>query len=61
MLPCFIGDTDPGLERLLDEIEVTRSFWLVTHADTRRLARVEAFVSWLTVLATARQGRLLGL
>ena len=61
MLPCFIGDTDPGLVRLLEEVEVTRSFWLVTHADTRRLARVEAFVSWLTALATARQGRLLGL
>jgi DNA-binding transcriptional LysR family regulator len=60
MLPCFIGDTDPGLACVLNEIEVTRSFWLVTHADTRRLARVQAFVSWLTSLATARQGRLLG-
>jgi DNA-binding transcriptional LysR family regulator len=60
MLPRFIGDTDAGLARVLDDIEVTRSFWLVTHADTRRLARVQAFVSWLMSLAAARQSRLLG-
>jgi DNA-binding transcriptional LysR family regulator len=60
MLPCFIGDTDPQLVRVLDDIEIGRSFWLVTHADTRRLARVQAFVSWLMSVAAARQGRLLG-
>jgi DNA-binding transcriptional LysR family regulator len=60
MLPCFIGDSDPELVRVVEEIRITRSFWLVTHADTRRLARVQAFVSWLMSLATARQARLLG-
>ncbi|MDB5720870.1 MAG: Transcriptional regulator, LysR family [Alphaproteobacteria bacterium] len=60
MLPCFIGDTDPLLVRLLDEVRVTRSFWLVTHADTRPLARVKAFVSWLESVITARHDRLLG-
>jgi DNA-binding transcriptional LysR family regulator len=60
MLPCFIGDTDSSLVRLVEAVQVTRSFWLVTHADTRPLARVKAFVSWLQSVATARQERLLG-
>jgi DNA-binding transcriptional LysR family regulator len=60
VLPCFIGDADSELVRVLDDIAVTRSFWLVTHADTRQLPRVEAFVAWLTELAGARQSRLLG-
>lgn len=60
VLPCFIGDADAELTRVVDEIAVTRSFWLVTHADTRQLVRVEAFTAWLTQLAAARQGRLLG-
>ena len=60
VLPCFIGDADERLARVLDEVRITRSFWLVTHADTRRLARVQAFASWLMDLATSRQERLLG-
>ena len=60
VLPCFMGDADPGLARLLDEVVVTRSFWLVTHADTRRSARVGAFVDWLVAAVTANQPRLLG-
>lgn len=60
VLPCFIGDADAHLVRVLDDISVTRSFWLVTHADTRQLPRVDAFVAWLTELAGVRQPRLLG-
>jgi DNA-binding transcriptional LysR family regulator len=61
MLPCFIGDSDPELVRVLDPVRVARSFWLVTHADTRRLARVQAFVAWLTALTAGRQDHLLGI
>lgn len=60
VLPCFIGDADGALTRVLDDISVTRSFWLVTHADTRQLPRVDSFVAWLTELAGVRQARLLG-
>lgn len=60
VLPCFIGDADPLLARLLDDVVVTRSFWLVTHADTRRSGRVGAFVDWLTATAAANQAQLLG-
>jgi len=43
MLPTFIGDRDPNIVELLaDEKEIRRSFWLVTHSDTRGLARIEA-------------------
>jgi DNA-binding transcriptional LysR family regulator len=61
VLPCFIGDSDPNLERLLDEVSVTRSFWLVTHADTRRSGRVGAFVDWLIAVVASGQRQLLGL
>ncbi|HTU12831.1 MAG TPA: LysR family transcriptional regulator [Allosphingosinicella sp.] len=60
VLPCFIGDSDASLIRLLDSVVVRRSFWLVTHADTRRAGRIGAFTHWLTALVAARQGMLLG-
>lgn len=48
ILPCFIGDADPGLERLLpDAIDIGRSFWLVVHRDLRGVARVKLFIEWL--------------
>ena len=59
-LPCFIGDSDPALVRIVPEVRIERSFWLVTHQDTRRLARIEAFVDWLTGLVKAKRGLLLG-
>lgn len=60
-LPCFIGDADHHLERIIPEVTIDRSFWLVTHQDTRRLARIEAFVEWLTAMVKAERARLLGL
>lgn len=48
VLPRFIGDRDPGLRAVLAEIvEIRRSFWLVTHSDMRRLARIDAVGKWL--------------
>lgn len=48
VLPAFIGERDPTLRPLLTEqIEIRRSFWLVTHSDVRRLARIEAVGRWL--------------
>jgi DNA-binding transcriptional LysR family regulator len=47
-LPRFIGDRDPGLRPVLrDVVEIRRSFWLVTHSDMRRLARIDAVGKWL--------------
>ncbi|RZM09977.1 MAG: LysR family transcriptional regulator [Sphingomonas sp.] len=53
VLPRFIGDRDAALVPVLAEgIELARSFWLVTHADQRRLARIEAVARWLKGCAT---------
>jgi DNA-binding transcriptional LysR family regulator len=49
VLPDFIGRRDPTLTPLMaDKVEITRSFWLVTHGDLRKLARIDAVVQWLT-------------
>lgn len=43
VLPDFIAAGEPGLVRVLPEaVELTRSLWLLTHADLRGLARVKA-------------------
>jgi DNA-binding transcriptional LysR family regulator len=48
VLPRFIGERDPSLVAVMpDEIEIKRSFWLVTHSDVRRLARIDAVARWL--------------
>lgn len=48
VLPRFMAKSDPRLKAVLgDRITLERSFWLVTHSDTRRLARIEAVVKWL--------------
>lgn len=48
VLPLFIGLRDPDLVRVLeDSAEITRSFWMVVHLDSRRIARVAAVVDWL--------------
>ncbi|RZF66166.1 LysR family transcriptional regulator [Sphingomonas populi] len=61
VLPCFIGDTDPALVRVLDDVRITRSFWLATHRDVIALPRTRAFVDWLVGAATADRELLLGL
>lgn len=47
VLPGFIGDRDPSLAPVLPGTGISRSFWLVTHSDVRRLARIEAVAAWL--------------
>lgn len=59
VLPCFIGDTEPGLCPVLPERRIARSFWVVTHQDTRQLARVRAVRDWLAYTVAAHRPRLL--
>ncbi|WP_282610568.1 LysR family transcriptional regulator [Pelagibius sp. Alg239-R121] len=48
ILPCFMGDADPGLARVPPaEIVSRRDFWLLTHADLRYTARIRAFLDHL--------------
>ena len=61
VLPCFIGDQDATLSRVLDqEVTITRSFWLVVHRDVRSLARVTAVIDWLDELTQKSRSLLTG-
>ncbi|WP_127088468.1 LysR family transcriptional regulator [Aquabacter cavernae] len=48
VLPGFMADADPDLVPLLaDEVRLTRAFWLITHSDTRTLARVQVAADFI--------------
>jgi len=48
ILPCFLGDVEPGLERFGGLPDDVRSeLWLLTHADLRRTARIRAFLDFM--------------
>lgn len=54
VLPDFMTATDDTLVRLLEqEVEITRTFWLVTHRDTARLARIRAVADLIRKQAAA--------
>ena len=47
-LPCYLGDTTPGLVRLSPPIpEMATALWVLTHDDLRRTARIRAFTELL--------------
>ena len=49
VLPRFIGDHEPGLERLFAlSLAQTAELWLLIHADLRQTARVRAFVEFMS-------------
>ena len=51
VLPCFIGDAEPVLERTAPVIaELTHDQWLVVHDDDRQTKPVRRVVDWLTSL-----------
>lgn len=59
VLPRFIGDTDRALIPVLPERTITRSFWIVTHRDTRQLRRIRCFHDWLVELVRRKRTALL--
>ena len=50
VLPCFMGDREANVVRVLPEIRITRSFWVVTHRDNHQLGKVRHLSNWLTEL-----------
>jgi DNA-binding transcriptional LysR family regulator len=47
-LPCFVGDTRPGLARLgAPDPEFATGLWLLTHPDLRQSPRVRVFLDFL--------------
>lgn len=48
VLPCFMADPEPALQRVLaKEIALLNTFWLITHADLRRLSRVRIVADFI--------------
>ncbi|MCX7283827.1 MAG: LysR family transcriptional regulator [Novosphingobium sp.] len=44
LMPCYLGDGEPGLRRIGDPLSDLRGeMWIVTHSDLRTTARVRAF------------------
>ncbi|MEV6426253.1 LysR family transcriptional regulator [Nocardia sp. NPDC051463] len=57
VLPRYIGDSDPRLERVLaEEVTVTRKYWLVVPRDLHRLARVRTTIAMLRTLVATQDG-----
>lgn len=49
VLPDFIAASEAGLVRVLPgQVGLTRSFWLLTHADLKGLARVRTVADFIT-------------
>jgi DNA-binding transcriptional LysR family regulator len=50
-LPCYLGDSEPGLRRLGAPMSEFAAFeaglWLLTHPDLRRVARIRAFMDFM--------------
>lgn len=61
ILPCFQGDADPALERVMDPpAELDTGLWLLTHPDLRRTARIRALADLLYDHLRAMESRLNG-
>ena len=61
VLPSFVADRDPELERLT-EPETAGDFgvWVLTHPDMRRSARIRAFMQEIGAMIATQQRSLLG-
>jgi DNA-binding transcriptional LysR family regulator len=61
VLPCFIGDADPLLERVTHPVpEIAAEYWIIVHRDLRRAACVRAVIDWIRRLFDERQHELAG-
>ncbi|HTI83100.1 MAG TPA: LysR family transcriptional regulator [Acetobacteraceae bacterium] len=48
VLPCYVGDGHPLLERLTPPIpEIAADYWIIVHRDLRRSACVRAAINWM--------------
>ena len=57
VLHVFAAEQDSRLRRVLPELEVTRSYWLLMHADQQRLPRIRAVVDFLDDVVRINQHR----
>ena len=61
VLPCFIGDSQPGLRRISPPAaDHGGALWLLTHPDLRHAARVRAFMDYVGGELMKRRKALMG-
>jgi DNA-binding transcriptional LysR family regulator len=61
IMPCFVGDADPLLERLTPPIpEIAAEYWVIVHRDLRRSACVRAVIDWIQALFEGERDALAG-
>lgn len=61
LLPCFLGDSDPALARLLDPSEaLTEDIYVLVHKDLRPIPAVEATMAALATLFRRARSELVG-
>ncbi len=61
VLPCFLGSASPTLVPVLPEqIDITRTFWMVAPRERRELARVRALWDYLRNVASVNEDFLMG-
>lgn len=61
VIPCYIGDAHPRLERLTAPIpELDATYWMIVHRDLRRSACVRAVIDWMKALFVEQRGVLVG-
>ncbi|MEL7130611.1 MAG: LysR substrate-binding domain-containing protein, partial [Pseudomonadota bacterium] len=61
MLPCILGDMDPGLVRATKRPPTpARDIWILTHPDLRRVARVKAFTTFAETVLRSLEAELKG-
>jgi DNA-binding transcriptional LysR family regulator len=62
VLPCFLGDTHPNLERVIEPSDdLTTDVWVLTHPDLRRSTRIRAVLDFLFKTLAADRKLLEGL
>jgi DNA-binding transcriptional LysR family regulator len=61
LLPCFLGDADPALERITPPIpDLGAEYWVIVHRDLRRAACVRAVIDWIRRVFDERRDDLAG-
>jgi DNA-binding transcriptional LysR family regulator len=60
VLPCYIGDNEPGLLRMTAERVVVRHVWIAMHRDLQHAGRIRACADFLFGGINARAAELAG-
>jgi DNA-binding transcriptional LysR family regulator len=61
VLPCYVGDGHPLLERLTPPIpEIAADYWIVVHRDLRRAPCVRAAIDWMKAVFAEQRDVLAG-